>query len=144
MMMPAAAPVMMALDASKRDVCRAKRETTATPLQALVLMNGPQFVEAARKIGESMVREHGNNLDSIIQDMFRKLTSREPSEREIVLMKNLHKEQLANFKNDAKATDAFLGVGASPSAKDLDKSRVAAAGILAKALMNFDEAVVKR
>lgn len=138
------APVMMALDASKRDVCRAKRETTATPLQALVLMNGPQFVEAARKIGESMVREHGNNIDSIIQDMFRKLTSREPSEREIVLMKNLHKEQLANFKNDAKATDAFLGVGASPSAKDLDKSRVAAAGILAKALMNFDEAVVKR
>ena len=138
------APVMMALDASKRDVCRAKRETTATPLQALVLMNGPQFVEAARKVGESMVREHGNNIDSIIQDMFRKLTSREPSEPEIVLMKNLHKEQLANFKNDAKATDAFLGVGASPSAKDLDKSRVAAAGILAKALMNFDEAVVKR
>ena len=138
------APVMMALDASKRDVCRAKRETTATPLQALVLMNGPQFVEAARKLGESMVREHGDNIYSIIKDMFRKLTSREPSEREIVLMQKLHKEQLANFQKDNKATEAFLGVGASPNAIDLDKPQVAAAGVLAKALMNFDEAVVKR
>ena len=138
------APVMMALDASKRDVCRAKRETTATPLQALVLMNGPQFVEAARKLGESMVREHGDNIHSIIKDMFRKLTSREPSEREIVLMQKLHKEQLANFQKDNKATEAFLGVGASPNAIDLDKPQVAAAGVLAKALMNFDEAVVKR
>ena len=138
------APVMMALDASKRDVCRAKRETTATPLQALVLMNGPQFVEAARKLGESMVREHGDNIHSIINDMFRKLTSREPSEREIVLMQKLHKEQLANFQKDNKATEAFLGVGASPNAIDLDKPQVAAAGVLAKALMNFDEAVVKR
>ena len=138
------APVMMALDASKRDVCRAKRETTATPLQALVLMNGPQFVEAARKLGESMVREHGDNIHSIIKDMFRKLTSREPSEREIVLMQKLHKEQLANFQKDNKATEAFLGVGASPNSIDLDKPQVAAAGVLAKALMNFDEAVVKR
>ena len=138
------APVMMALDASKRDVCRAKRETTATPLQALVLMNGPQFVEAARKLGESMVREHGDNIHSIINDMFRKLTSRKPSEREIVLMQKLHKEQLANFQKDNKATEAFLGVGASPNAIDLDKPQVAAAGVLAKALMNFDEAVVKR
>ena len=138
------APVMMALDASKRDVCRAKRETTATPLQALVLMNGPQFVEAARKLGESMVREHGDNIRSIINNMFRKLTSREPSEREIVLMQKLHKEQLANFQKDNKATEAFLAVGASPNAIDLDKPQVAAAGVLAKALMNFDEAVVKR
>ena len=138
------APVMMALDASKRDVCRAKRETTATPLQALVLMNGPQFVEAARKLGESMVREHGDNIRSIINNMFRKLTSREPSKREIVLMQKLHKEQLANFQKDNKATEAFLGVGASPNAIDLDKPQVAAAGVLAKALMNFDEAVVKR
>ena len=138
------APVMMALDASKRDVCRAKRETTATPLQALVLMNGPQFVEAARKLGESMVREHGDNIRSIINNMFRKLTSREPSEREIVLMQKLHKEQLANFQKDNKATEAFLGVGASTNAIDLDKPQVAAAGVLAKALMNFDEAVVKR
>jgi len=138
------APVMMALDASKRDVCRAKRETTSTPLQALVLMNGPQFVEAARKLGEAMVREHGDNIDSIVHETFRTLTSREPSERELALLQQLHDEQLAHFEKDSKATDAFLGTGASPEAKGLAKPRVAAAGVLAKALMNFDESVVKR
>jgi len=138
------APVMMALDASKRDVCRAKRETTSTPLQALVLMNGPQFVEAARKLGEAMVREHGDNIDSIVHETFRTLTSREPSERELALLQQLHDEQLAHFEKDSKATDAFLGTGASPETKGLAKPRVAAAGVLAKALMNFDESVVKR
>ncbi len=138
------APVMMALDASKRDVCRAKRETTATPLQALVLMNGPQFVEAARKLGEAMVREHGDNIRSIVRETFRTLTSREPSGREITLLQRLHDEQLVHFEKNVKATDAFLGTGASSEPSGLAKPRVAAAGVLAKALMNFDESVVKR
>ncbi len=138
------APAMMALDASKRDVCRAKREITATPLQALVLMNGPQFVEAARKLGEAMVRKHGENIESIVREIFRKLTSREPSDSEFVLMQQLHDEQLVHFEKDAKATDSFLRTGASPEPGGLVKPRVAAAGIVAKALMNFDEVVIKR
>ena len=72
------------------------------------------------------------------------MTSREPSERELDLLQQLHDEQLARFEKDAKATDAFLGTGASPEAKGLAKPRVAAAGVVAKALMNFDESVVKR
>ena len=138
------APVMMALDAAKRDVCRAKRENTATPLQALVLLNGPQFVEAARTLGERMVREHGDNIGAMVRDTFRTLTSREPSDRETALLRRLHDEQLAVFKKDAKAAAAFLSVGESRPAKGLAKPRVAAAGVLAKALMNFDESVVKR
>lgn len=138
------APVMMALDASKRDVCRAKRETTATPLQALVLLNGPQFVESARTLGEQMVREHDNNVGAMVRDTFRTLTSREPSGREMVLLRRLHDEQLAIFEKDVKAADAFLSVGESRLANDLAKPRIAAAGVLAKALMNFDESVVKR
>ena len=138
------APVMMALDASKRDVCRARRENTATPLQALVLLNGPQFVEAARTLGEQMVREHGDNVGAMVRDTFRTLTSREPSVRETALLRRLHDEQLAVFEKDAKATEAFLSVGEHRLAKGLAKPRIAAAGILAKALMNFDESVVKR
>ena len=138
------APVMMALDASKRDVCRAKRENTATPLQALVLLNGPQFVEAARTLGEQMVRTHGDNVGTMVRDTFRTLTSREPSSREVALLRRLHDEQLAVFEKDAKAADAFLSVGESRLANGLAKPQVAAAGVLAKALMNFDESVVKR
>tara|TARA_B110000438_G_scaffold280178_1_gene305197 strand:- start:653 stop:1060 length:408 start_codon:yes stop_codon:yes gene_type:complete len=135
---------MMALDASKRDVCRARRENTATPLQALVLLNGPQFVEAARTLGEQMVREHGDNIGAMVRDTFRTLTSREPSVRETALLRRLHDEQLAVFEKDAKATEAFLSVGERRLANGLAKPRIAAAGILAKALMNFDESVVKR
>ena len=138
------APVMMALDASKRDVCRARRENTATPLQALVLLNGPQFVEAARTLGEQMVREHGDNIGAMVRDTFRTLTSREPSVRETALLRRLHDEQWAVFEKDAKATEAFLSVGERRLANGLAKPRIAAAGILAKALMNFDESVVKR
>ena len=138
------APVMMALDAAKRDVCRAKRENTATPLQALVLLNGPQFVEAARTLGERMVSEHGDNIGAMVRDTFRTLTSREPSDRETALLRRLHDEQLAVFEKDTKAAAAFLSVGESRPAKGLAKPRVAAAGVLAKALMNFDESIVKR
>ena len=138
------APVMMALDAAKRDVCRARREHTATPLQALVLLNGPQFVEAARTLGERMVREHGDNVGAMVRDTFRTLTSREPSDREAALLRRLHDEQLAVFEKDGKAAAAFLSVGERRLANGLAKPRVAAAGVLAKALMNFDESVVKR
>ncbi|MEZ5299945.1 MAG: DUF1549 domain-containing protein [Verrucomicrobiales bacterium] len=55
------APAMLTFDAAKRDVCAAKRERTASPLQALVLMNGPQFVEAARKLGERLLKAHGDD-----------------------------------------------------------------------------------
>ena len=55
------------------------------------------------------------------------------------VLKDLIKLNAIIFKKDNKATDAFLGVGASPNAKDLDKPQVAAAGVLAKALMNFDK-----
>jgi len=138
------APVMMALDAAKRDVCRAKRENTATPLQALVLLNGPQFVEAARMLGERMVQTHGDNVGAMVRDTFRTLTSREPSVREAVLLRRLYDEQLAIFEKDAKAAAVFLSVGESRLTNGLAKQRVAAAGVLAKALMNFDESVVKR
>jgi len=109
-----------------------------------VLLNGPQFVEAARTLGERMVREHGDNVGAMVRDTFRTLTSREPSARETALLRRLHDEQLAIFEKDTKAAAAFLSVGDSRPASGLAKPRVAAAGVLAKALMNFDESVVKR
>ena len=95
-------------------------------------------------LGERMVQTHGDNVSAMVRDTFRTLTSREPSGREAVLLRRLHDEQLAFFEKDAKAVDAFLSVGESLLANGLAKPRVAAAGVLAKALMNFDESVVKR
>ena len=70
------APVMIALDAPKRDVCMVKRDTTATPLQAFIFMNDPQFVEAARVLAESLTKQHGDDTTAMIQEAFQRLVSR--------------------------------------------------------------------
>ena len=106
------APVMMALDAAKRDVCRVKRERTSSPLQALAMLNGPQFVEAARALSHRLIAEHGEeDVESIVVDMFRTLTSREPGPRERAVIADLFQSQLEYFQGDPKASRAYLANG---------------------------------
>lgn len=137
------APVMMTLDASKRDVCAVRRERTSTPLQSLVLLNDPQFVEAARMLGQRMIRRHGNDSDGAIEEMFRLLTSRRISEDEKRILQRLFDDQLEHFKQHPGTSEQFLSNGASPNASHLGVDRLAAAGVLAGALMNFDECLRK-
>jgi hypothetical protein len=140
----APAPVMMSLDASKRDVCTVKRERTSSPLQALVLLNDPQFVEAARLLAQNMIKKHGQNSDDLIEEMFRVLTSRRPSGGEREILKKLYDEQLAGFQRDPTRAEKFLKTGDTPRDKTIPPPRLAAATVLANALMNFDECVTKR
>jgi hypothetical protein len=138
------APVMMILDASKRDVCVVKRERTSTPLQACVLLNGPQFIEAARVLGQSLLKKHGEDVDAMVVEMFRLLTSRFPTEREREILGRGFAEQLAYFEADPKRADVFLKTGKAPIEKTLPPARIAAAAMVANTLMNFDECVMKR
>jgi len=138
------APVMMALDASKRDVCRVKRERTSSPLQAFVLLNGPQFVEAARMLGQRLIKKHGDDTDRIVTDMFRVLTSRRPSDREKQLLIGLYQDQLKVFQAEPAKAAAYLKTGDAAADKSISASRLAAMGVVANTLMNFDESVMKR
>ncbi len=140
----APAPAMMALDASKRDVCSVRRERTASPLQALVLLNGPQYIEAARVLGQRLLEKHGDDVDALVIETFRTLTSRRPRPEEIDVLRRLWSEQLAHFEAHAEQAEKLLATGDAPRNKDLRAARLAAAGVLASALMNFDECVVKR
>ena len=136
-------PVMMALDASKRDVCTVRRERTDSPSQALILLNGTQFVEAARAFADQLIIKHGTeNLVGLINDAFRQLTSRYPSEKEAIILHQLLSEQKAQF-TDAKETEKFLKVGYY-KAKSKDLSHLAAVTTFVSALMNFDETISKR
>ena len=106
------APVMMALDAAKRDVCRVKRERTSSPLQALAMLNGPQFVEAARALSHRLIEEHGeDDVESIVVDMFRTLTSRKPGPRELAVIADLFQSQLEYFQGNPEASRAYLANG---------------------------------
>jgi tetrahydromethanopterin S-methyltransferase subunit H len=135
---------MLMFDATSREVCTAKRETTTTPLQALVLLNDPQFVEAARMVAEKLVREKNENLDLTIAAATRRMLGRSPEAREIKILEQLYDEQLSFFKISAGAAEILLATGEHLRDTKLAKDEVAAMTVLVSTLMNHDEFVMKR
>jgi hypothetical protein len=140
----APAPVMTALDAAKREVCEVKRERTSSPLQALILLNDPQFVEAARMLAEQLVVKHGDDIDAMIVDAFRRLTSRRPSNREHDALKQLYHRQRNHFTAGTQDPIGLLGTGQAKRDESLEPTSVAATAIVVSTIMNFDECVTKR
>jgi hypothetical protein len=90
-------PSMVVFDAPSREVCTARREATTTPLQALVLLNDPQFVEAARVLAEALL-QGSDNLEERISHACRALIGREPSAQETGVFRHLYEEQLEYFE----------------------------------------------
>jgi Protein of unknown function (DUF1553) len=137
-------PMMMTFDAAERNTCSVRRQNTSTPLQALVLLNDTQFVEAARQLAARMLKEGGATTDARITFAFRLLTGRHPTKAELSVLKKLHDEQLALFRADDADASALAKVGESSSDASLDRAELAACTALANTLFNFDEAVFKR
>jgi hypothetical protein len=135
------APVMMTMDASKRDVCRLRREVTASPLQALVLLNGTQFVESSRVLASKLHKKHKGKPEEMIKESFRLMTSRAPSENEIEILKSLYEEQLIEFSASPKKAKELLETGESKASEDISVTELAAATVLVNAILNLDESV---
>ncbi len=138
------APVMTTLNASKRDVCRVRLEKTDSPLQGLVLLNAPQFVEAARTMGARLVEIHGTDNDAIIDETYRRLTSRRPNEEERPILRQLLLEQEAHFSEHIESAKSLLATGASAPLKTENPAHLAAVTALISTVMNFDECITKR
>jgi hypothetical protein len=137
-------PSMTTFDAADRSVCTVKRQSTSTPLQALVLLNDVQFVEAARFVGQRAIKEGGTTTDERAAWTFRLITGRTPSEKERAVLAKLFAEQKALFEKDPAAAKKLLGVGDKPSEAALPVAEHAAATVLANVLFNHDEAVMRR
>jgi hypothetical protein len=137
-------PSMLNFDAPDRYLCVVRRQKTATPLQSLVLMNDPQYVEAARKLAERMMREGGSSPENRITFAFKALTSRSPRPDEIAVLKRLYQEELTDFKENPDQALKLLRTGESERDKTLNASELAACTVIASTVMNFDEFVVKR
>ncbi|MFG0267843.1 MAG: DUF1553 domain-containing protein [Rhodopirellula sp. JB055] len=139
------APVMTTLDAAKRDVCRVQRERTASPLQAFVMLNGPQTIEASRGLAEQMVRDAcGKDAQAMLRDAFRVTTSRHPTADQLSVLVELYEEQWNYFQSHEAATDEFLAIGDAEPDASLDAKRVAAMTVVVGTLLNFDLCLVKR
>lgn len=137
-------PAMIAFDAPRRAVCAAKRERTDSPLQALILLNGIQYVEAARALGESLHRNANGDIDTMIEQACLRCLSRKPDAREREILTQLYNEQLTHFREHPTDADELLKIGQSQHDIAIPAIEAAAATVLAHALLNHDACVVKR
>jgi hypothetical protein len=134
-------PAMTALDAPNRSTCTVKREITNTPLQALVLLNDPQFVEAARRLAEQISKDPADSDVQRVEEAFECLTGRAPTAEEKRRLTALFDKARARFDDDSAAADSLLTVGESSGSKitsPAEKARVAALAFVANTIMNYD------
>jgi hypothetical protein len=137
-------PAMVAFDAPRRAVCTAKRERTDSPLQALILLNGIQYVEAARVLGESLHRDANGDPAQMVDMASLRCLSRHPDAREKEILVRLYEEQLKHFEANPTEADQLIKIGQKPPEPSISAAKIAAATVLAQALLNHDECVVKR
>ncbi len=136
-------PAMTVFDVPNRDVCVVKRERTNTPLQALVLLNDPQFVEAARVLAER-VQLSEDNPEAQIQQAFRLLTSRTLTPEELSVFLTLFYDQQKRFQERPEEAKELLSVGDYPVNDGLEVSEMAAMAMVTSTMLNHDEAYMKR
>jgi hypothetical protein len=137
-----APPMMMNFDASQREACMVRENRTNTPLQALNLMNDVTFLEAARFVGQRMIKQSPER-DARLRYGFRIVLGRAPTEKELGVLRGSLAYHLDHFATREAERDAFLAQGDSPSDASLDKRELAAYMAVASLLMNTDEAVTK-
>ena len=135
---------MRILGADGRNACRTRRELTNTPLQALVLLNDPQFVEAARALGVRAMQEGGDSTAERITFTFRLATSRAPQPTELAILTGEFNDRRAEFQADPARAGAYLaGGGAHVPPAGLDRAELAAYAAVASLILNLDESISK-
>jgi len=137
-------PSMSVFDAPTRELCKARRDKSTTPLQALVLFNDPQFVEAARVLAESLVREFPDKDEKRVEKAFRTLTGKHASPRQVELLVGLLKDERTQYATSpADAELIRTKNGESFPDRQLSAVEVAATTMITRALMGFDDVVMK-
>ncbi|MEL6250692.1 MAG: DUF1553 domain-containing protein [Bacteroidota bacterium] len=135
-------PSMLIFDANDRSNCTVQRKQTSTPLQALALLNDPQYLEAARVIAEKLMQEE-ELLNERIQAGFRLLTGRQASDNEMLLLKELYQKERKYFEQNMEAAAAYLSVGEYKSESEMDKISCAALAVVIHGIMNTEEAYTR-
>jgi hypothetical protein len=136
-------PALATLDAPDRETCVVRRSRTNTPLQALVLMNDPTYVEASRKLAERIMTEGGKSAEEQLVFAFKMVVARKPSEKEISILKQVLAAQRKKFATDRVAAEKLLKVGESPRNDKLDPAELAAWAMVSNTLLNLDETVTR-
>jgi hypothetical protein len=140
----AAPPASMDIfNAPSREVCTVRRERTNTPLQALVTLNDPQFVESARWLAQTTLKEGGDKEEGRIDFMARRLLCRPLRAEEMQIVRASLHDLLVNYKTHAEDAKKLLAVGEAKVDAKLDAGTLAAWTMLANEMMNLDEVLNK-
>ena len=135
-------PSILAFDAPSREECTADRPRSNTPLQSLVLLNDPTYVEAARAFAELILRHEGNDAQRLDYAFHRALSRPiEPHETEILL--KLLQTHLSEYGADPTAANELLSVGARPLPQDLPPALLAAWTDVARTILNLHEVITR-
>jgi hypothetical protein len=136
-------PSLMAFDAPSREECTVERPRSNTPLQALVLLNDPIYVEAARALAERILRERGGGTEGRLQYAYQQVLCRQAQPEEVKLLASLYGQHLRQYRADGPAAEALLHVGDRPVPKDLDAVELAAWTSVARVLLNLHETITR-
>ncbi len=136
-------PSLLAFDAPSREECTANRPRSNTPLQALVLLNDPIFVEGARAFAETAIHDGGKDDESRLAFAYKRALSRSPRPEERSILLGLLAEHRDHYKAHAKEAEEFLRVGERPAAKDIPAVELAAWTSVARAILNLHETITR-
>jgi len=135
-------PSLLVFDAPNREECTAERPRSNTPLQSLVLLNDPTYIEAARSFAELILRRTGDDVDKL-RYAFERALSRSPTAQELEVLEGLYRSHLEQFRGSVSSAKELLGVGSRPVPEDLDAAQLAAWTSVARAMMNLHEFITR-
>ena len=136
-------PNMEALNAPSREVCVVRRERTNTPLQALVTLNDPQFVEAARYLATEAIKQGGSDQNAVLQFIAARVLCRPLAQEEVRILSESLDEFLAHYQQNAEDAVKLLAVGETQPPSDVPATTLAAWTLVCNQVMNLDEVVCK-
>ena len=136
-------PAMTVFDVPTRDVCKVKRELTSTPLQSLVLLNDPTYIEASRVLAHKVIRTK-NTVKEQIEDAFRSLTSRKPELEELEILENLYKDLKKSYITDPSKAKKLMKVGDWKFKDPINYPETAAMTMVVNTILNHDDTFHRR
>jgi hypothetical protein len=136
-------PQMTTFDAPSREACLVRRERTNTPLQALVVLNEPQFVEAAHALAGRTLHEAGSATDDRLNYMFRLVLARYPDAQEFAELGSAFKDLTAHYTKQPEAAKQLIAIGAAQVDPGMNPSDLAAWTMMGNVILNLDEAITK-
>ncbi|MFN0020360.1 MAG: PSD1 and planctomycete cytochrome C domain-containing protein [Pirellulaceae bacterium] len=136
-------PSLLAFDAPSREECTVNRPRSNTPQQALVLLNDPTYVEAAKALAVRTVKDGGGETGKRLEFAFREVLTRSPRESELKVLLPLYEKHLQQYKADLASADKLLAVGESKAPDGMDKAELAAWTSIARVLLNLHETITR-